>query len=62
MKKKLPKALGDSQRLPTVAECEKCKYQAKCGNGRYCKVKKEKRNENLHKWGNNKQPKLPRTI
>lgn len=38
-----PKELDSNCRLPTVAICEKCKFQDKCQKGRFClKIRKKK--------------------
>lgn len=38
-----PTALTSNFRIPTVEECEKCKYQKSCDAGRLCKRGKEKK-------------------
>ena len=38
--------MKDTQYLPTVRECEKCKFQNACGGGQKCFIpKRSKKNE-----------------
>lgn len=40
----IPKGLDwKSTRIPTVKECLKCKYQNECGDGKWCKAPKKKK-------------------
>lgn len=40
--------LRNTDRLPTVAECEKCKYQDECHAGKYCVTSKRKGQPQIH--------------
>lgn len=42
-RKKKPEILTANSRIPTVEECERCKYQKDCDAGRLCKREKEKK-------------------
>ena len=35
-KKKAPTEVCQTKRLPTVEECDVCKYQNECKDGKYC--------------------------